>query len=259
VQQIWINKNDILENIKVEKLVFWGMWFARLENENPDLNGRIIFITGWAIPWTIVNLRVLKKKKWFFETQIIDIVKKSPIEKIHPTNIYWESGGWKWINIDYKEQLKIKQDQVKESLHLIDKIQDNYDFLDIEPSPIIDWYRNKVEFSFWKYISHKYNIEQHFNVWFHKQGEFSKVQDFDWAPLIDDIQNTIYMEMKSYFKTLWLPVYDQMKAEWFFRHILIRKTHFTNQMMILLSFNPEYFVWWFYYLLIQNILYKILN
>jgi hypothetical protein len=32
-----------------------------------------------------------------------------------------------------------------------------------------------------------------------------------------------------------------MKQEGFFRHILIRKTYFTNEMMILLSFNPEYF------------------
>jgi hypothetical protein len=32
-----------------------------------------------------------------------------------------------------------------------------------------------------------------------------------------------------------------MKNEGFFRHIMIRKTYFANEMMILLSFNPEYF------------------
>ena len=83
MQQKGINKNDIIENIKVEKLVFGWQWFARLSHENPDLDWRVIFITGWAIPWSIVNLRVLKKKSAFLETQIVDIVKKSPIEVLY--------------------------------------------------------------------------------------------------------------------------------------------------------------------------------
>lgn len=32
-----------------------------------------------------------------------------------------------------------------------------------------------------------------------------------------------------------------MRNEGFFRHILIRRTHFADELMILLSFNPEYF------------------
>ena len=32
-----------------------------------------------------------------------------------------------------------------------------------------------------------------------------------------------------------------MRQEGFFRYILIRRTHFSDEMMILLSFNPEYF------------------
>jgi len=236
-----IKKNDILENILIEKLVFWGKWFARLKHENPELDGRVIFVTGGAIPGTVANLRVIKKKKSFLETQIVDIVKKSDIEVEHPTNKYGMSGGWKWINIPYEEQLKIKEEQVKEALNTIEQKQPNLPFLPIEPSPTIDWYRNKVEFSFWKYISHKFWIKEHFNLGFHKQGEYSKIQDMEGCPLIDEVQNEIYREIKQFSKTLWLPVYDQMRQEWFFRHIMIRKTHFADEMMLLFSFNPEYF------------------
>ncbi len=241
MQQTWIKKNDILNNIKIEKLVFWWKGFARLKHENPDLDWRVIFVTWWAIPWTVANLRVLKKKKAFLETQIVEIVKKSDIEVENKNNKYWMSWWWKWINIPYNEQLKIKQEQVIESFNWLQKYQNNINFLDIEGSPIIDWYRNKVEFSFWKYISHKMWIEEHFNLWFHKQWEFSKVEDFEWAPLIDELQNEIFREIKKYTKTLWLPVYDQMRQEWFFRHLLIRRTHFWDEIMILLSFNPDYF------------------
>ncbi len=241
MNQTWIKKNDILENILIEKLVFWWKGFARLSHENPDLDGRIIFVTWWAIPWTVANLRVLKKKKAFLETQIVDIVKKSDIEVENKDNLYGMSGWWKWINIPYKNQLEIKQEQVLESLNNITKKFGDINVLPIEWSPIVNWYRNKIEFSFGKYISHKFWVEEHFNVWFHKQWEFSKVEDFDWAPLIDEIQNEIFRKIKSFSKTIGLPVYDQMKQNWFFRHLLIRKTHFTNEMMILLSFNPEYF------------------
>jgi len=58
------------------------------------------------------------------------------------------SGGWKWINIPYEEQLKIKELQVEEALHNLSKFQENLPFFSIQSSPIVDGYRNKVEFSF---------------------------------------------------------------------------------------------------------------
>ncbi|MDF1682536.1 MAG: hypothetical protein P1U46_01995 [Patescibacteria group bacterium] len=83
-------------------------------------------------------MRVLKKKKAFLETQIVDIIKKSPIEKEHPTNKYGMSGGWKWINIPYEEQLKIKNTQVIESIKNLFKRQEDINILEIQASPIID-------------------------------------------------------------------------------------------------------------------------
>ena len=236
-----MKKWDIIENVLVEKLVFWGKWLAKLQSENPDIDGRILMITGWAIPGAVVNLRLLKKRSSYFETQIVDTIKKSPIEIEHPTNKYGLSGGWKWINIPYQEQLKIKEEQVKDSLRNLDKLQENIVYVPIEGSPTIDGYRNKVEFSYWKYLSKKYDIEQHFNVGFHKQWEFSKIEDMEGCALIDELQNEIFREIKKFSKTMWLPVYDQMRQEGFFRHILIRRTHFADEMMILISFNPEYF------------------
>jgi 23S rRNA (uracil1939-C5)-methyltransferase len=80
----------------------------------------------------------LKKRSSYFETQIVDTIKKSPIEKEHPTNKYGLSGGWKWINIPYEEQLKIKEEQVKDALRNLDKLQENIQYETIEGSPTID-------------------------------------------------------------------------------------------------------------------------
>ena len=236
-----MKKWEIIENVLVEKLVFWGKWFARLQSENPDIDGRVLMITWGPVPGAIVNLRLLKKRKSYYETQIVETIKKSPIEVQHPTNKYGLSGGWKWINIPYEEQLKIKQEQVEDSLRNLKKLQENITFLPIEGSPTIDWYRNKVEFSYGKYLSKKFDVEQHFNVGFHKQGEFSKIEDMEGCALIDEVQNEIFREIKKFSKTMGLPVYDQMRNEGFFRHIMIRRTHFADELMLLISFNPEYF------------------
>jgi 23S rRNA (uracil-5-)-methyltransferase RumA len=121
-------------------------------------------------------------------------------------------------------------------------LQENIEILPIIASPLIDWYRNKVEFSFWKYISNKENIQEHFNVWFHKQWSFSQIQDVDWCILTDDLTNNIYKDIKDYCKKSWLPVYDSKPQTWFFRHILIRRSFFTNQVMIIFWYNPKYII-----------------
>jgi len=229
-----MHKWDIIKDLKVEKLVFWWKWFSRLED------WKVVFITWWVVPESIVDVKILKKRKDFFETQVVNLVKKSPIEKNHPNNPFWECGGCKWVNIPYEEQLKIKENQVKESLFHLSRLQKDIEILPIIPSPLVDWYRNKVEFSFWKYISNKNWIEEHFNVWFHRQWSFSQIQDFDWCILTDKLVNDVYKEIKDFCKNTWLPVYDSKNQDWFFRHILIRRSFFTDELMIILWYNPEY-------------------
>jgi 23S rRNA (uracil1939-C5)-methyltransferase len=235
-----MRKWDILKNVLIEKLVFWWKGFARLKSNDKDYDGKTIFVTGWCVPRTIADLRVLKSKRNFIETQIFEVVKKSPLEKKHPTNVYGMSGGWKRIDIDYSEQLKIKWDQVREAFFHLEKLQKDVCFDVIEPSPVVDGYRNKVEFSFGKFISARYNREEHFNLGFHKQWEFSKIEDFDGCPLIDEFQNSVFREIKEFTKKSWLPVYDSMRQQGFFRHLVMRKTHFGNEMMIILWFNDSF-------------------
>jgi len=115
--QIWIKKGDILENIYVEKLIFWWKWLAILTHSNPDYNWRKIIIKWWVVPESIVNLKVIKKKKAFLETQVLNVVKKSLFEEENKENKYWICWGCKWVNIKYEKQLEIKENQVKEALY----------------------------------------------------------------------------------------------------------------------------------------------
>jgi len=133
-----MKKDAILQNILVEKLVFGGLGFARLKSENKDIDGKAIFISWWVIPGSIVNLRVIKSRKDYIEAQCQEIIQKSPIEKTHPKNIYWEQAWSMWVNIPYEEQLKIKENQIIESMFHIKKLQENLSFSPIVPSPLVD-------------------------------------------------------------------------------------------------------------------------
>lgn len=226
-----MKKGQIVENILIEKLVFWGKWFARLED------GKVCFITGWAVPQAQVDIKILKKRKDFYEAQITKVIKKSPLE----TWKYQEFPGAPWINIEYSEQLKIKQFQVEEALFHCRKYQKNIHFLPIIGMENILWYRNKIEFSFGKYISHREEIFQEFNIWFHKRGDFSRVLDFEDCPLIDEEQNQIYAKVREYTKNSWLPVYDQKINTWFWRHFMMRKMHFSWEILLVFSVNPDFF------------------
>lgn len=230
-----MKKWTIIKNIKVEKLIFWWKGFARYED------WRVIFITWWVIPWSIVDLRVLKSKKDFLETQVFELVKKSHLEKKHPNNPYGINWWCKRVNIPYEEQLKIKENQVKESFfHIENFLWKKLDISPIIPSPLIDWYRNKVEFSFGKYISEKEQRQEHFNLWFHKQWQFSKIEDINWFILIKEEINEIFREIKKFAKSSSLPAYDQKTHKGFYRHLVVRNSHFTNEIMLILSYNPKF-------------------
>lgn len=71
-----------------------------------------------------MNLRILKVKKGYLEAQIVDTVKKSPLERELPAH-YQVYGGCKWLPIAYEEQLKIKEEQVREAFHHVEKYWNN--------------------------------------------------------------------------------------------------------------------------------------
>ncbi|HBB27272.1 TPA: 23S rRNA (uracil(1939)-C(5))-methyltransferase RlmD [Candidatus Gracilibacteria bacterium] len=260
-----MKKNEILENIRIDKLIFGGKGLAMA----PD--GRKIIIAGGAVPLSIVNLRILKVRTNYFEAQIVNTVKKSPLEQELPAH-YQVYGGCKWLPIAYEEQLKIKSEQVKEAFHYIEKYWDESSsslrgtegrgnllasdgkegrdrhaslamtpiFHSIVPSPEIYGYRNKVEFSWGKYISEKEGIHDDFRFGFHAQGQFDRIIDCDFCVLADDEINAIFREMNTYSRASGLPTYDPKINVGFWRHFVVRKAHFTGEIMLILSVNHEF-------------------
>lgn len=63
--------------------------------------------------------------------------------------------------MNYTKQLELKQSIVQEAFT---KINDDFEFLDIVPSPSEKAYRNKIEFSFGVYISALDDVRENSNL-----------------------------------------------------------------------------------------------
>jgi 23S rRNA (uracil1939-C5)-methyltransferase len=228
-----LKKNDIIENITIDKLIFGGAWLATASD------GRKIIVSGGAIPGAICDLRITKAKKNHLEAQIYRTVKKSPLEMDIPSN--WQLyGGCKWLPIPYPKQLEIKDQQITEAFYSLKDETKSTNWHTIIRSPDSEHYRNKVEFSWGKYISDREWVRDEYRFGFHVQGQFDRIENCWYCVLADDLVNQIYKDIDGLARKSWLPTYDPKTAIGFWRHLVIRRAKITGQVMIIFSVNANF-------------------
>ena len=232
----------IIENLEIKKIVYGWVGIWELES------GKKVLVSGWVLPGSIIDARILKSKKDYIQAQAIKIKKVD--EKLLSWEVicphYWipksweqnlKTGCWgcKWQIMSYQHQLELKYQIVLDSFRSIkDKLSSTTIHFPIW-SPKIFWYRNKIEFSFGENIDY----DADFVLGFHKQWEFSKLVDIDKCYLTDEKVYEIFSYLKNFLKNSGLPSYKQKLHEWFFRHLVIRQGQNTNQILVNLSVASE--------------------
>lgn len=154
-------------------------------------------------------MRVLKSRKGHIEGQVVDVLEKSPLEQDLPDH-FQVYGGCKWLPIRYEEQLRIKEEQVRECFSGLQSkgYLDQAEFHAIVPSPETIGYRNKLEFSFGKYISAKEGVHDEFRFGFHKQGEFDRIINCEYCVLGSEPANRIFRKIDELSRASGIPTYD---------------------------------------------------
>ena len=249
-----------LKNLKIEKVAYGWVGVATTKD------GKKVLIKWWALPGSIVDIKITRKKSDYLQWHITKIheydkaytdgeifcphffsnlqdnldikTNFSPLDKEGSGEIWKHKiwcGGCKRQLISYPKQLELKQQIIEDCFR---KIEDRPATLPIVPSPAKKGYRNKIEFSFGVYISAADEVDSRRNLGFHKQGEFSKIIDIDSCGLIPDDTNKVFEYIKKLCFESGLPTYDQKFHRWFFRHLVMREWTNTDQLLINLAIYP---------------------
>ncbi|MBP7806465.1 23S rRNA (uracil(1939)-C(5))-methyltransferase RlmD [Candidatus Gracilibacteria bacterium] len=226
-------KGITLENILVEKLILGGIGLGR------DATGKKVLISGGAIPESIVDVRVLKNRSNRIEGQILRVVKRSPLEAHLPAK-FQVYGGCRWLPIPHEKQLEMKEQQIREVFVHTPEMVANVTWHPIVASPEVYGYRNKLEFSWGKYISAREGIDDKYRFGFHESGQFDRIVDCTYCVLGDDVVNDIFRAFDAFARENRLPTYDVKTNIGFWRHLVIRRSKKTGETMVIVSVNTLY-------------------
>ena len=207
----------------------------------PD--GKVIFIPN-VVPGDVVDVQTFKKRKAFYEGKAVKFHELSE-HRIEPIcEHFGVCGGCKWQNMNYSQQLFYKQNEVKNHLQRIGKIE-LPEFEPILGSEKQFFYRNKMEFSFsnsrWlteKEIESTKDLGNRNALGFHIPKMWDKILDINKCHLQEDPSNAIRNEIRAFANENGLTFFNPRAHEGLLRTLMLR-TASTGEIMVLIQFFED--------------------
>ena len=171
-----------------------------------------------------VRFFVRKKKRGKVEGQILEVLEKSPNE-IEPACVHFgQCGGCNYQNLPYEDQIRLKKEQVE---RLIEKNGLSFTIENIYGSPVVEGYRNKMEFTFGDEVK-----GGPLALGMHKKGSFYDIVSLKDCRICDPDFNALLQMILSYFEGTGQPFYHRVSHEGFLRHLVLRRSAKTGAILI---------------------------
>jgi 23S rRNA (uracil1939-C5)-methyltransferase len=207
----------------------------------PD--GKVVFITN-VVPGDVVDVQTFKKRKSYYEGKAVRFHEFSEHRTEPVCQHFGVCGGCKWQNMKYEQQLYYKQNEVKNHLQRIGKIEIP-EFEPILGSEQQFFYRNKMEFGFsnarWMTEQELDSTEELDNknaLGFHIPKMWDKILDIEKCHLQQDPSNAIRNEIRAFAIEHNLEFFNPRNHEGLLRTLMIR-TASTGETMVLIQFFEE--------------------
>lgn len=227
---------EIFEDVLVTDIAAEGKAIAKIDN--------IVFFIKGAVPGDVVDIKTVRRQKNFREAVVENFKKFSDQREKPLCEHFGICGGCVWQMLPYKLQLKYKQQQVKDALTHIAKVQIP-ELQTIVPSDNQYFYRNKLEFTF---ASQRWLTEEEMNVpdsekqleglGFHIPGRFDKVLDIKKCCLQAEPSNAIRLEIKRFCLEHGFEFFNLRSQTGFMRNMLIRSS-VNKELMVIIVFAHE--------------------
>lgn len=181
-----------------------------------------------TLPGQKVKFVVSKKRSGKAQGRLKEVIEKSPMEDTEPNCPHFgDCGGCSYQTMSYDNQLKLKEDMVK---GILDKaIKGDYQFEGILGSPVQWGYRNKMEFSFGDQFK-----DGPLALGMHKKNSFHDIVTVDNCKIVDRDYNIILRCVLDYCAKKELPFYHKLRHEGYVRHLLVRRTTKTKELLVAL-------------------------
>jgi 23S rRNA (uracil1939-C5)-methyltransferase len=168
--------------VEIEKLVYGGMGFARVD-------GKATFVRG-GVPGDLLEVTVVTDRRTLAEAKIERIIRPSPERAAPKCPIFETCGACQWQHINYTFQLKAKEEVLRETLLRIGGFRE----LNVEPivpSPYEYGYRERVTLSAWL-------EDRKFKLGYHEKGEFRRVP-INGCPIASEEINSEIRNLNEFF------------------------------------------------------------
>lgn len=181
-----------------------------------------------TVPGQRVRFSIQKKRKGKCEGRLLEVLEKSPLELEQAACVHFGScGGCMYQNLDYEQQLRLKEAQVKEMLQSVVETPVSTWFEGIKPSPTQFEYRNKMEFSF----GDEYK-DGPLALGMHKRGSFYDLVTACQCRITDADYDQILKTALSYFTKEEVSYFKKNSHLGYLRHLLVRKAAKTGEILI---------------------------
>ena len=179
-----------------------------------------------------VRIRITKAKNGKAEGRLLEVLEKSPQETAEPVcKHFGQCGGCTYQTFPYETQLQIKADQVQ---RLINQVCPEYTWEGIIGSPVVEGYRNKMEFSF----GDEYK-DGPLALGLHKKGSFYDLVTVTDCKIVDSDYNQVLACTLEHFAERGIPYFKKMSHEGSLRHLVVRQTARSKDMLINLVVSSQ--------------------
>jgi 23S rRNA (uracil1939-C5)-methyltransferase len=196
-------------------------------------DGYVFFVPG-AVPEDSVNIEVIGRGRQFGYGKILSIDKPSPfrIEPFCPH--FGPCGGCTLQSLSYDRQLTIKENYLRQTLTRLGDIDLNkIDLYPITPSPKTVFYRGKIELAFGKH-------DGRITLGLRERVSPFKKYDATVVPLRECRACSPFLEkiipvFVDFAQANSLSPYNPITKEGFLRHLIVRESKSTGELMCILE------------------------
>lgn len=196
--------------VEIEKMGFGGVGIGHLND------GRVVFVKK-TVPGDLIDTNLTDQKKDYAFGIISHVIKPSKIHIDPPCQYFFQCGGCDHQNINYENQLKIKEELIRETLTR-QKINVTAEPI-IAGSDEIFYYRNSIRYMFL--------LDRNKHIYFarHNYQNNNKLVIIDKCMLQSEKSNLILEKLQTY-------INNNVEYKTSFWQLKIREGKNTNEIMV---------------------------